>query len=233
MPTINRGVSGWLTLSAMLVLSNFASVGAISGQNVDQLRVKAEQGDSVAQFLLAAAYDRGRGVARNQVEAAAWYRKAAEHGIAEAQNSLGSLYQFGEGVAQNDTEAVKWYQKAVDQGHVEASTNLGYMYDMGLGVKQDKQKAAALYLAGADKGSLNAMLDLGVLYSEGSGVEKDLVEAYKWLELARFYTTTSPNMRLKWRVRGVLDDVKKGMTREQIDRGEQLAREWSEKHRSQ
>lgn len=141
------------------------------------------------------------------------------------------MYQFGEGVPQNDSEAVAWYQKAANQGFGEAYTNLGYMHDLGLGVAQDRQKAVELYLAGAEKGSLNAMLNLGVSYWEGAGVSKDLVEAYKWLDIARFYTQRSPNMELKWRVRGTLDDVTEEMTSEQISRAKQLSREWDAKHR--
>ena len=171
-------------------------------------------------------------MAKNLSEAAVWYRKAAEQGHADAQNSLGSMYQFGEGVPQDNAKAVRWYQKAMDQGLGEAYTNLGYMYDGGLGVKQDKQKAVKLYLTGAEKGSLNAMLNLGVSYWKGEGVSKDLVEAYKWLDLARFYTQRSPNMQLKWRVRGVLDEVKSEMTEGQISRAKQLSREWDAAHRS-
>ena len=62
-------------------------------------------------------------------------------------------------------------------------------------------------------------------------VSTDLEQAYMWLDLARFYTQQSSNMQLKWRVRGALDEVRKEMTKEQIDRSEQLSREWDAKHR--
>ncbi len=219
----------WVSFLPLVLLCGCATGGA--GIPLEELRTKADQGDPAAQFALGAAYDAGRGVKGDQREAAAWYRKAAEQGYAAAQNSLGSLYQFGEGTPQDNAEAVRWYQKAADQGYGEGYTNLGYMYDGGLGVKQDKQKAATLYQSGAEKGSLNAMLNLGVSYWKGEGVTQDLVQAYKWLDLARFYTQTSPNMRLKYRVRGVLDQVKKEMTREQISAAEKLTREWDAAHR--
>lgn len=104
------------------------------------------------------------------------------------------------------------------------------MYDGGLGVKQDKQKAVKLYHSGAEKGSLTAMFNIGVSHWKGEGVSKDIVQAYKWLDLARFYTQRSPNMQLKWRVRGVLDEVKKGMTEEQISKAKQLTQEWDAAH---
>ena len=221
------------TLSTLLALGLMAGCAGpqTGGAGVDQLRAKAEQGDSKAQFQLGIAYDSGQGVARDQGEAAKWYRRAADQGLAEAQNSLGSMYQHGQGLPQNYGEAIAWYQKAAAQGFGEAYANLGAMHDFGLGVPQDKQKAVETYQMGAEKGSLTAMLNLGVSYWRGEGVQKDLVEAHKWLDLARFYTQRSPNMQLKWRVRGALDEVKKGMTREQIARAEQLTREWDAQHR--
>lgn len=204
---------------------------ASSGVPITELRAKADQNDPSAQFQLGVALDLGRGVSKNQSEAASWYRKAAEQGYADAQNSLGSMYQYGEGVPQDYSLSVYWYQKAVDKDNGEAYTSLGYMYDMGLGVIQDRQKAVKLYQRGAEKGSLNGMLNLGVSYWEGIGIEKDLVQAYKWLDLARFYTQTSNNMQLKWRVRGALDEVKKEMTKDQIQEAKQLTLEWDSAHR--
>jgi len=57
--------------------------------------------------------------------------------------------------------------------------------------------------------------------------------SYVWLDLARFYTQQSSNMQLKWRVRGVLEEVKKEMTKEQINKADQLSRDWDANHRSQ
>lgn len=217
-------------LLAVFVLSGCATSG--NRIAIEEMHSKANQGDVNAQVQLCRAYDQGYGVNRNQSEAALWCRKAAEQGNAAAQNSLGSMYQFGEGVPKDNAEAVRWYQKAADQGYSEAYTNLGYMYDGGLGINQDKQNAVKLYHSGAEKGSLNAMLNLGVSYWKGEGVSKDLEQSYMWLDLARFYTQQSNNMQLKWRVREVLDEVKKEMTKEQINKAEQLSRDWDAKHRS-
>ena len=218
-------------LLALAFLSGCAGPTQMGGAELDQLRSKAEQGDANAQFQLGVAFDAGRGVSRDHAQAAKWYRSAADQGLAVAQNSLGTMYQHGQGLPQNYGEAMSWYLKAAAQGFGEAYANLGAMYDFGLGVPQDKQKAVEQYQAGAEKGSLTAMLNLGVSYWRGEGTPKDLVEAHKWLDLARFYTQRSSDMQLKWRVRGALDEVKKGMTREQIAKAEQLARDWDAKHR--
>jgi hypothetical protein len=105
------------------------------------------------------------------------------------------------------------------------------MYDQGKGVPQDRARAVQLYLKGADKGSLNAMLNVGVSYWKGEGVPIDRVEAFKWLDLARFYTQRSRNMQLKWRVRGALDQLKQEMSKAEIRAGQQLSKEWDASHR--
>ncbi|MGE3807714.1 MAG: tetratricopeptide repeat protein [Gemmataceae bacterium] len=214
---VTAGLSG-------LVLGGCASP---QGQAVpDGVREAAERGDANAQYRLALASDFGRGVPRDPAEAAKWYRKAADQGNAEAQNSLGSMYQHGQGVPVDYDNALSWYQKAAAQGHAEATANIGALYDFGLGVAKDERKAVDHYQAAAEKGSVTAMLNLGVSYWRGEGVQKDLVQAYKWLDLGRFYTQTSPNQQLKWRIRGVLESVEKEASQAQITEGKRLARSW-------
>ena len=97
----------------------------------------AEAGDAGAQTSLGQMYHLGDGVARDQAEAARWYRTAAEQGNAEAQYHLGFLHYHGEGVAQNYSEAVRWYRLAAERGYASAQNNLGLMYDKGEGVLQN------------------------------------------------------------------------------------------------
>jgi len=56
----------------------------------DDTRVKAESGNATAQYNLGYCYEYGRGVAKDYVEAAKWYRKAADQGDSYAQCNLGS-----------------------------------------------------------------------------------------------------------------------------------------------
>ena len=55
---------------------------------------------------------KGRGVDKNFIEAAKWYRKAAEQGHVKSQNNLGIMYEEGEGVPQDYTQSVYWYRNA-------------------------------------------------------------------------------------------------------------------------
>ncbi len=200
--------------------------------NLQNIRSAATQGDATSQFQLGVAYDRGVGTKQDLQEAAKWYRAAAEQGYAEAQNSLGSLYQAGEGVPKDYELARMWYQKAADQGNASAKNSLAYIYDLGLGVPASPKLAARLYQEAAESGEIRAMLNLGILLTqEKPDVKKDYIEAYKWLDLARFYTQTSRDMTLKWRVRGELDKLSGMMTTAQIEEGKKRGDEWDRIHR--
>jgi hypothetical protein len=162
------------------------------------------------------------------VEAAKWYQMAAEQGDAIAQNNLGSFYQHGLGVATNYSKAVELYRWSADQGFAMAQNSLGYMYDLGLGVPKDEAVAVSWYRRAAEQGYPEAMMNLGVSYVQGTGIGEDLSEAYMWLDMARFFTQRSQDMKTKWRVRGLLDDLKQHMTRAQLADGERKAKEWYE-----
>src|ERR1039457_1409854 len=69
-------------------------------------KVKAEAGDANSQLDLGLRYHNGEGVAKDQVEAVKWYRKAAEQNLAIAQFSLGVCYDKGEGVAKDQVEEI-------------------------------------------------------------------------------------------------------------------------------
>jgi hypothetical protein len=77
------------------------------------------------------------------------------------------------------------------------------------------------------------MLNLGVSYAHGSGVSQDLVEAYKWLDLALFYTLYpefSSDQQLKQRSRRFLNQVASRMSREQITEAKKRSHEWDKQH---
>lgn len=222
---MNNRINVALTLGALFV----ATLAFASDLNV--LISRAESGDASAQYELAMAYDAGQRVKQDRTKAANWCTKAAEQGHAAAQNCIGSMYQFGDGVPQDEAAAASWYEKAAAQDYGEAYTNLGYLYDLGKGVSQNRARAVELYLKGAEKGSLNAMLNVGVSYWKGAGIAVDLVEAFKWLDLARFYTQRSDDRQLKWRIRGALDELQKEMSKAEVQTGKQRSKEWDESHR--
>lgn len=54
----------------------------------------------------------GWGVAKDQVEAVKWFRKAAVQGYAVSQKQLGDCYMNGWGVTKDQAVAIKWFRKA-------------------------------------------------------------------------------------------------------------------------
>ena len=147
-------------------------------------KAKAEKGDRVAQFSLGVCYRDGAGVAKDEAQAVAWYRKAAEQGDAKAQYILGVCYRIGTGVAKDAVEAVAWFRKAAEKGDAEAQFSLGISYARGHGVAKDLVKTVTWFRKAADQGYAKAQFNLGVCYYDGTGVVKDPVEAYAYWNLA-------------------------------------------------
>ena len=146
-----------LTLAAGLIAAATAA-GALqpahAGQLPPGLLERAEQGDAAAQNEVGSRYYAGRGVERDDAEAARWIRLSAEQGFAPAQYNLGLLHFRNRGVAGNDAEAARWYQAAAEQGYPPAQAGLGYMYTYGAGVEED-QVRAYMWLELAGRGAEN------------------------------------------------------------------------------
>jgi TPR repeat protein len=147
-------------------------------------RVRAEKGDSKAQFELSDMYYRGRGVPQSYVEAFRWCRSSAEQGYAKAEYGLAHLYLAGEGVSQDYSESRRWARKSVDQGYAPANYGVGFMYREGKGVQQDYAEAARWYRKGADLGDAMAQDELGLVYYKGQGVPVDYSESARWYRKA-------------------------------------------------
>jgi TPR repeat protein len=111
------------------------------------------------EYALAMAYDEGKVVPKDEVEAVKWYRKAAEQGYASAQESLGRHYQEGSGVMFQDiNEAVKWYRRAAIQGDESGQCQLGLMYESGRGVPKNYVEAYKWYSLSAAQGNTIAQI---------------------------------------------------------------------------
>lgn len=92
--------------------------------NIEDLRQKAENGDSVAQTMLGVEYMKGDQVEKDLDKAIEWWKKAAEKGYAEAEYKLGVCYHFGFGIKKSHKLARYWYEKAANQQHKSAKVAL-------------------------------------------------------------------------------------------------------------
>ena len=146
----------------------------------------------------------------------------AQRGYANAQNNLGLMYHNGRGVTQIHKLAVKWFRKAAEQGYAKAQNNLGIMYQNGQGVTQDSKQAVQWYRKAAEQGDADAQSNLGNMYYEGKGVTQGYVLAHMWWNIA---ASSGHKNATKNR-----DIVAKQMSPSQIEKAQDMAREWTAKH---
>jgi hypothetical protein len=144
----------------------------------------AEQGDSLAQFLLGLHYD-WTTPEPDYEQAAIWYRKAAEQGDAQAQFRLADMYEEGSGLTVDFAQAAFWYRQAAKQGKPDAQHNLAFAYANGRGVRRNRAKAAYWYRKAAEnpeyEQATDAQLQLGILYKNGL---RNFAQAAVWFRKA-------------------------------------------------
>ena len=99
-----------------------------------RLAQKAADGNYPHAFwVLALAYEHGRGVDCDQEKYIEYYKKGAELGDAACQNSLGCVYLDGRGVLKNEKRAFNLFMQAAKQDYPLAMRSLGYCYQYGYG----------------------------------------------------------------------------------------------------
>ena len=115
-------------------------------------------------------------------------------------------------------EAVRLFRLSAKQGNVKAQYNLGYMYEIGKGVPQDYREAAKWFRVAAKKGLAQAKFKLGWMYANGRGVLQDYVLAHMWISLSGLqgYQDAIDGRNM----------VEKKMTPQQIEKAQEMARNW-------
>src|SRR6266516_1957049 len=145
-----------LLASSVAVVQLAAEQTKVDQKPIEEVKAKAEAGDAETQVELGLRYDEGAGVAKDQVEAVKWFRKAAEQNYAKAQYNLGVCYEHGEGVTKDQVEAAKWVRKAAEQNDAEGQLYLGLSYVKGEGVAEDLVEAYKWLLLAARQGNESA-----------------------------------------------------------------------------
>src|SRR6266566_3291778 len=146
--------------STLLLLFLSASASQLGAQQneadrtlFEEIKAKAEKGDAGSQFELGTVFGFGKlGVAKDEVEAVKWSRKATEQNNPKAQYNLGVCYCFGQGVSKDYAEGVKWFRKAAEQNVAPAQFNLGVCYEIGEGVSKDYVQGYMWVLLAAAQG---------------------------------------------------------------------------------
>ena len=109
----------------------------------------AEKADAAnepeACWVLALAYEHGRGVRKNAEKALAYYKKGSDLGNLDCQANLGALYIEGKIVPEDKVKGFKLCLKAAEQGNGTAMKATGACYQFGHGVQDDMKKAIYWY----------------------------------------------------------------------------------------
>jgi len=192
----------------------------------------AEQGFDAAQYALGDMYyDGGEEdeVPIDDKKAIEWYSKAAEQGHALAQFKVAAMYEFRsytprDEAPNNYKKAVEWYSKAAEQGDFDAYRCLGRVYSIGgKGIAQDYKKALYWYSKAAERGDTEAQVGLGMIYADGLSVPQDYVMAHMFFNIAAAAADYHKGDKHR-------DILEKRMTPSQIEKGQELAREWMQTH---
>lgn len=121
----------------MLALILPISVSAVS---VDELAIKANQGNAEYQAELALSYVKDTYFQDLDKETQAKFidlaTKSAEQGNAKGQYILANIYREGLGVAIDLPKALDLYTKSANQGNPESQNMLGYFYREGIILKK-------------------------------------------------------------------------------------------------
>jgi len=173
----------FLAIGMSLVIISGSCLAWAVTPDIPRIQAEAERGSVQQEIELGAAYMMGRGVERNEKQAAYWYEKAANSGDPEAQRQIGYFYTVGIGVGRDPARAAYWFERAIAGGAMSAKVNLGVAYLWGMGVRKDEPLAAKLFQEAAAKGSGPGACYMGNLYYFGIGVAKDAIEARRWFEM--------------------------------------------------
>jgi len=129
-------------------------------QHHDDIQIKADEGDAVAQCKMGTRYYNGIKVARDENRAIMYWTLSADQGNSEAQYELGSCYLNGDSVEQNIEKTIMYWTLSANQGNSEAQYELASCYSDGDGVEQDMEQAIRLYTLSANQGHRYAIKEL-------------------------------------------------------------------------
>jgi len=150
---------------------NIDNIAMANNSSKDDLVLKAEKGDKVAQYSLANRLLYQNVGKKNNDKIFYWYQKSAQQGYADAQFALAIIY-----LERNEYEkTISWLLEAAKQNHVQSQYYLGMCYRFGFFVtKYDDSQALYWLNNAAEQGYTAAQVELGNLYLSGIGLDTDI-----------------------------------------------------------
>lgn len=110
----------------------------------------AEQHNGDGIWVLALAYEHGRGVRKSRKKAIALYKQGADLGHAACQHNLACCYMNGDGLPEDHHAAFALMQKSAAQGYGLAMRDLGRCYQFANGCTGNMQTALEWYSKAAE-----------------------------------------------------------------------------------
>ena len=142
----------------------------------EDLLIKANDGDSRAQYLIGCFYYYGRRVETNHSIASNWFKKSAEQNLVDAQTILGYQYMYGDGVIKDIEKAIELLEKAQAQGSAYACFLLGKIYHFD-SQKRNRFTASGYYVWAIEMGSTEAKRYRADMYMD-TGDYKEALDLY-------------------------------------------------------
>ena len=138
-----------------------------------KLKAAADKGHRKAQYRLGRCFDKGEGVAEDNVRAFQWYFKAASQGHPKAQYQVGRCYKKGKGVAEDQKKAYAYFVKAARQDNADAEMALAkHFYKAG---DKGKAKSYAIRAVRNPKGGDEVLAELKKDAANGSETSKAIL----------------------------------------------------------
>jgi len=139
----------------LLILLCFINISLAQIDN--ELKDKANQGNSDAQYALGESYYNGVGVKQDYLEAAKWYKLAGNQGNFNALFKLGMMYKKGEGVERNPLESFKLLALVAYYGNDATAQFLtGMSYLDGKVIAQNYEEASSWFESSCNNGNQKA-----------------------------------------------------------------------------
>lgn len=143
-------------------------------------------------FLLAIAYQQGKGVPRDHARSLDYLMRAAKANHASAQMGLSEAYESGFGGLQaSKAGAFHWMLIAAQQRHPQAAELVGEFMVEGKGTPADPAGALYWFQEALDGGQWSAAADMGLIHFEGQGLARDPAKAVQYWSLGSDHGDTA------------------------------------------
>ena len=151
---------------------------------VEYLTKSANQGYTVAKYMLGKLYLRGEDVPKQMLHSLHWLESAVKDDNQYAEYLLGKTFLKGEDIERDTERAKSLLSRSAEQGNKYAAYTLGKAYLDGDILTQNIDEAVRLLNLSASKGFAPAQFILGRLLYKGEVVPKDIKKAVEWLDRA-------------------------------------------------